>query len=124
MTECWQMTERHHKVNEVIELLMSDKRCKGSAMGKLVNLVDEKLLQVDPEARFHGGRLYQKIHEILEECKRSKRPLQLVNKGPVPKLDERDEIFTEPPKWSQSQTTTAESKASSSSNSTWKGHKS
>lgn len=124
VTECWQMTDRHHSVNKAIDSLRKDERCKGSAMGKLVDLVDEKLIQVDPEARLHGGELYQSIREILNECKSSnarEKPLPLVNKGPLPELPS---IFTEPPKWSSSQTTTAESKASSSLNSAWNGHKS
>ncbi|KAH8753784.1 kinase-like domain-containing protein [Hyaloscypha sp. PMI_1271] len=116
VTECWQMTKRHDNVDEAIKCLRDDGRCKGSAMGKLVDLVDEKLLQVNPEARFYGGLLHLGIREILDECKSSKTPL--VNSGPRPELPV---VFTEPPEWSLSQTTTAESKVSSSS--VWTGNK-
>ncbi|KAG9230259.1 kinase-like domain-containing protein [Amylocarpus encephaloides] len=97
VTECWQMTERHKSVNKAIESLRKDERCKGSAMGKVVDLVDEKLIQVDPEARLHGGQLHQRIREILDECKSSESPLPLVNKG---SLSELPPVFTELPRWS------------------------
>jgi serine/threonine protein kinase len=116
VTECWQMTERHHKVDEAIKCLRIDERCNGSAMEKLVDLVDKNLLQVDPAARFDAGPLYGRICEILDECKSSKTPL--VNSGP---RRPEPKVFTKPPRRSSSQTTTAESKVSSSS--VWNGNK-
>ncbi|KAH7155790.1 kinase-like domain-containing protein [Dactylonectria estremocensis] len=89
----WQdAMERHPKVDEAIQYLRDDARCKNTALEDLVNLVDSKLLRIDKEERLTAAELHRELQAILRQC--NEEETRLVNKVPSPDIPS---IFNQPP---------------------------
>ncbi|KAM0418917.1 hypothetical protein ACHAPT_012182 [Fusarium lateritium] len=73
-TGWWEKMERHPKVDEVIKLLREDARVRGTALEELVNLVDSKLLLINPQSRLEAGEIAKVLHELVERCKAGQIP--------------------------------------------------
>lgn len=59
----------HSKVTKAIQELQSDPRCgKHTAFGDLVTLVDERLLQIDPEDRADAAELSEILQKIYTDA--------------------------------------------------------
>jgi len=56
----------HSKVSKAIELIRSDPRCpEGTALRDLLDVIEDHLLQLDPEHRAAAPELYDKIERIV-----------------------------------------------------------
>ncbi|UPK91846.1 hypothetical protein LCI18_002781 [Fusarium solani-melongenae] len=67
-TSWWENMERHPKVDEVINLLREDARVTGTALEELINLVDSKLLLINPQSRLEAAGVAKVLHELVERC--------------------------------------------------------
>ncbi|KAM6535853.1 hypothetical protein FALCPG4_005384 [Fusarium falciforme] len=67
-TEWWEKMERHPKVDEVIKLLREDERVTGAALEELINLVDSKLLLINPQSRLEATEIAKVLHKLVERC--------------------------------------------------------
>ncbi|RSL60544.1 hypothetical protein CEP53_005418 [Fusarium sp. AF-6] len=73
-TEWWEDMERHPKVDEVINLLREDDRVKGTALEELINLVDSKVLLINPKSRLEAAKIAEELQGLVERCKREQIP--------------------------------------------------
>lgn len=73
-TEWWEKMERHPKVDEVIKLLREDARVTGTALEELINLVDSKLLLINPQSRLEAAKIAKVLHELVERCNAGQTP--------------------------------------------------
>lgn len=73
-TEWWENMERHPKVDEVIQLLRKDERVMGTALEELVDLVDSKILLINPENRLEAAKIAKELHDLVERCKMGQTP--------------------------------------------------
>jgi serine/threonine protein kinase len=58
--------EVHPVAHRAMKHLRENPRCAGSALEKLVNLVNEKLLKIDPAHRIKAGDLHRELQAIAE----------------------------------------------------------
>ncbi|CZR68612.1 uncharacterized protein PAC_18511 [Phialocephala subalpina] len=85
--------EVHPVVYEAMDFLRKDPRSWGTALEAVVNLVDNHLLQINPEDRIDAAGLHQQLQAILEKVE--KHPSYLVNANkPPPSIPP---IFSQPP---------------------------
>ncbi|RTE71906.1 hypothetical protein BHE90_013687 [Fusarium euwallaceae] len=73
-TDWWEKMERHPKVDEVINLLREDDRVKGTALEELINLVDSKILLIDPKSRLEAAKITEELQELVKRCKGGQTP--------------------------------------------------
>lgn len=73
-TEWWENMERHPKVDEVIKLLHEDERVKGTALEQLINLVDSRMLLINPQSRLEAARITEELEGLVERCKGEQTP--------------------------------------------------
>ncbi|WAO87221.1 Protein kinase domain-containing protein [Fusarium falciforme] len=64
----WENMERHPKVDEVMNLLREDARVRGTALEELINLVDSKLLLMNPKSRLEAAEIAKVLHELVKRC--------------------------------------------------------
>jgi serine/threonine protein kinase len=79
-------------VNEAIGKLKSDDRCRDTALGALVGLVESNLLKIVPKKRLESIELYGELKKILEYAEDLS---YLVNEAKPP--SSIPEIFNRPP---------------------------
>jgi hypothetical protein len=61
-------TEIHPAVHEAMECLREDPRCASTALHDVVNLVDQKLLKIDPLDRAEAAELHKELQAIFERA--------------------------------------------------------
>lgn len=64
--------ERHPNVDVAIKLLHEDARVRGTALDELVNLVDSKLLLINPKSRLVAIGIAEELQGLLDRCKRNR----------------------------------------------------
>jgi serine/threonine protein kinase len=74
--------------------LLNDPRCRGTALGRLVEIVRDDLLRIDYEDRLLAEDLRKKLSDILESVE--KKQLALVNWDFTEFVPEKSEIFDQP----------------------------
>lgn len=70
--EWWEKMERHPNVDVAIKLLHEDARVRGTALDELVNLVDSKLLLINPKSRLVAIGIAEELQGLLDRCKRNR----------------------------------------------------
>ncbi|KAK7420496.1 hypothetical protein QQX98_002694 [Neonectria punicea] len=80
--EWWEEMERHPNVDVVIKLLLEDGRVRGTALEELVNIVDSKLLLINPKSRHLAIDIAKELQGLLGRCKKEQIPW--VNLDEVP----------------------------------------
>lgn len=61
--------DRHSKVSEAMNTLRKDPRCEGNtAVGDLLDLIDEHLLLVKVESRYSAEELHARIQQIVQDA--------------------------------------------------------
>ncbi|KAJ4203465.1 hypothetical protein NW759_015141 [Fusarium solani] len=73
-TEWWENMERHPKVDEVIKLLHEDTRVSGTALEELINLVDSKILLINPQIRLEAAKITEELQGLVKRCKGGQVP--------------------------------------------------
>ncbi|KAK0653988.1 kinase-like domain-containing protein [Cercophora samala] len=83
----------HSKVKDAIGVLRMDSRCKNdgnkaTALGDLVTLIEDDLLQIDPDKRAHAPALHAKLNRIVQQARQDPQYLcRLVEPHPeIPKF--------------------------------------
>ncbi|RMJ05159.1 hypothetical protein CDV36_014177, partial [Fusarium kuroshium] len=66
--------ERHPNVDEAIKQLREDPRVRGTALDELVDLVDSKLLLVNPRCRLEADKMAKELRELVERCNAAQTP--------------------------------------------------
>jgi serine/threonine protein kinase len=86
-------TEVHPEVYKAMDFLREDPRSVGTALEALVNLVDKKLLRINPEHRLEAVDLHQGLQVILRDAENDSSYLVKADQPapPVPL------IFSQPP---------------------------
>ncbi|KAF4467124.1 kinase domain containing [Fusarium albosuccineum] len=70
----WEGVERHPSTDKAIKLVLKDARVRGTALQELVNLVDSKLLLINPKQRLLAADLAERLKGLLGRCKRGQTP--------------------------------------------------
>ncbi|KAH7156588.1 kinase-like domain-containing protein [Dactylonectria macrodidyma] len=89
----WQdAMERHPKVDEAIQCLRDDARCRNTAWEDLVDIVDSRLLKIDKNERLTAAKLHTELQAIFQRCNEDQT--RLVNDAP---RTDTPPIFNQPP---------------------------
>lgn len=84
--------EVHPKVREAVRRLEADGRCRGTALGALVRLVEEHVLKIVPGERLKMVQLHEKLEGMLKDAGEATYLFNAADPpSPVP------EIFCRPP---------------------------
>lgn len=66
--------ERHPNVDVAIKLLREDARVRGTALDELVNLIDSKLLLINPKRRLVAIGIAEELQGLLYRCRKEQIP--------------------------------------------------
>ena len=76
--------EIHAAVADAIRILLQDERCKNTALGDLVMLIRDHLLQIDVERRSEADALYERFERIVRAAEKNPSYLCKTLDSPVP----------------------------------------
>jgi serine/threonine protein kinase len=78
----WEKAVVHPVVKEAMDFLREDPRCGGTALEALVDLVDKKLLKIDPAERLIAAGLHDRIQKILKDVDENPSYMAKVDEHP------------------------------------------